>query len=421
MKLRRRDRPAVIPTELAVLRRTARVAATQSALALAAVLILVGVVLYIADTRIQNRQINDQLSQVAATVDDVDDPPPGMAIAIAQRNGDIVVSARAPAPTAATVTGPTGYRTIVAGGVDYRALVIAESDRTIAVLLDLTPWQEGRQRLLLALLAAELAGLAAAASVAVALSRRTIRPLADALTLQRRFVADASHELRAPLTVLHTRAQLLARRTDLDETLGNQLRGLVADTRALTDVVDDLLLTASARHEPGRRERVDLVQLCRDVRESVAAQADSRGITVEAGPGRTGEVMVDGVRASLRRAVLALVDNALNHEKPGGTVIVSVDRVDDLARIAVADTGAGLDPRNAEQLFRRFAHGDGHSAGVRAHGIGLALVREVVEAHDGHIAVDGARGGGATFTVYLPIADDAASGFPEFSKNRPIG
>jgi signal transduction histidine kinase len=405
VKARRRGRPADIPTELTVLRRTARAAAMQSALALAAVLLLVGAVLYGADAHIQGRQIDDQLSQAAANVDDANDPAPGMAIAIDEQDGRISVSPHAPAPTATVVTGPTGFRDVQAGGVDYRALVVDQSGKKIAVLSDLTPWEEGREQLLLALLVAELAGLAAAAGVAVVLSRRAIRPLAAALALERRFVADASHELRAPLTVLHTRAQLLARRSDLDEALSTQLRGLVADTRALADIVGDLLLAASAQHEPGRRERVDLVQLCHEVRESVAAHADSRSITVDviADPS-AGEMIVDGVRPALRRAVFALVDNALNHETFGGTVIFSVSRSGTEVHLAVTDTGAGLDPRDAERLFLRFAHGDGHSAGIRAHGIGLALVREVVEAHHGRITVDGEPGRGATFTLHLPAA-----------------
>ncbi|WP_405132992.1 sensor histidine kinase [Nocardia sp. NBC_01388] len=388
-----------------MLRRTARAAAVQSALALAAVLVMVGVALYIADAHIQNSQIDEQLSQVATSVDDVGDPPPGMAIAISEPSGRTSVSPNAPAPTANAVTEPVGYRNMRAGDVDYRALVVDQSGRKIAVLLDLTPWQRGLQRLLLALLAAELAGLAAAAGVAVALSRRAIQPLAAALDLQRRFVADASHELRAPLTVLHTRTQLLARRNDLDDALSAQLHGLVADTRALADVVDDLLLAATARHEPGRNERVELVHLCREVAESVAAESDSRGVAVDVIIDPASEnVSISGVRPALRRAVFALVDNALNHEKPGGTITLSVTRAGGEARVTVADTGPGLEPRNAEQLFRRFAHGDGHSAGVRGHGIGLALVREVVEAHDGYITVGGAPGLGATFTMHLPVA-----------------
>jgi signal transduction histidine kinase len=72
------------------------------------------------------------------------------------------------------------------------------------------------------------------------------------------------------------------------------------------------------------------------------------------------------------------------------------------ARVTVQDTGTGLDPRAAERLFRRFAHGDGHSTGTRPHGIGLALVRAVVEAHRGRITVAGAPGCGAAFTLHLP-------------------
>ncbi|MFI1920318.1 sensor histidine kinase [Nocardia sp. NPDC020380] len=367
-------------------------------------LVVVGAVLYGADVHIQRRQIDDQLSQVVSTVNDVEDPPPGMAIAIAE-HGRISLSAHAPAPAATVVTGPAGYRDVHTSGMEYRALVADQSGRRVAVLLDLEPWQQGRQRLVVALLAAELAGLAAAAGAAVVLSRRAIRPLAAALALQRRFVADASHELRAPLTVLHTRAQLLARRTDLDEELGRQLGGIVADTRALAEVVDDLLLMASAEHEPGRRQPVDLLELCREVCESFAVQADSRSITVETiNETPTGELTVDGVRPALRRAVFALVDNALNHEKPGGTVTVRLARSGDEVSVTVADTGTGLDPRDAERLFRRFAHGDGHSAGTRAHGIGLALVREIVDAHHGSITVAGAPGLGAIFTIHLPSA-----------------
>ncbi|MFE9325018.1 sensor histidine kinase [Nocardia sp. NPDC052278] len=408
MRIRRRGRPAAIPTESTVLRRTTRRAAVQTALALGVVLALVGVVLYIVEVNIQQDQIDTQLAQVVAHVDDVDDPPPGMAIAIRDRKGAVMVSDHAPTPTAPAVAASAGYRNLRSDGVDYRALVADSSGRRIAVLVDLTPWQEGRLRLLMALLAAEAAGLAAAAGVAVLLSRRAIRPLAAALGLQRRFVADASHELRAPLTVLHTRAQLLARRAErdrFDETLTAQLRDLVSDTRALADIVDDLLLAASTQHEPGRAEHIDLLRLCHEVRDSVGDYAADRDIAVEVTSGPpTGELIVEGTRPALRRAILALVDNALSHENPGGTITLRVARAADRIDVTVSDTGVGLDPQDVDRLFLRFAHGDGHSAGARPHGIGLALVREVVEAHHGRISVDGAPGRGAAFTLHLPAA-----------------
>ncbi|MET9492391.1 HAMP domain-containing sensor histidine kinase [Nocardia sp. NPDC006630] len=400
--------PVELSPEAVLLRRTTRMAAVQTTLALGAVLLLVGVVFYVVDSHIQSRQIDALLSEVAAQVDDVDDPPPGMSLAIARPDGSILLSAHAPAPMTALVTGPTGYHDLSSNDVDYRALVIVQRhNRRVAVLTDLTQWQQSRDRLLEALLIAEIAGLVSAGAVSVLLSRRAIRPLVAALELQRRFVADASHELRAPLTVLHTRAQLLARRAereDLDAVVADQLHGLVADTRALSDIVDDLLTVAAAEREPARTERVDLAELCREVRESVVAHASSRDIAVEVVLSPE-PAFVDGVRPALRRAIFALTDNALNHESPGGTVTLGVARAGADVEVTVSDTGAGLDPRHAERLFRRFAHGDGHSAGARPYGIGLALVRDVVDAHHGSIIVDGAPGHGAAFTLRLPAAD----------------
>jgi signal transduction histidine kinase len=397
-----------------VLRRTARVATVQSALALGSVLLLVGVVLLSVDLRSQQHRVDAELAQVAARVDDVEDPPPGMAIAIRDRNGLVTVSDHAPVPTAAALTGGTGYRTVHVRDVEYRALVADRSGRRIAVLVDLRPWQDIQRRLVMGLVIAEVAGLVAAAGAAVLLSRRAIRPLADALALQRRFVADASHELRAPLTVLHTRAQLLARRAErgeIDPALSMQLRGVVSDTRALADIVDDLLLAAAAQHEPGRIERVDLAQLCGEVRDSVADHAAAREIAVEMTVDPSAhEPIVDGARPALRRAIFALVDNALSHERPSGTVTLRITRTARVVEVTVSDTGAGLDPRDAGRLFRRFAHGDGHSAGTRAYGIGLALVREVVEAHRGRVTVEGAPGEGAAFTLHLPAAGDGRRG-----------
>ncbi|WP_231386817.1 cell wall metabolism sensor histidine kinase WalK [Nocardia sp. BMG111209] len=392
------------------MRRTARNAALRSALVLAVVLLVAGVVLVVVDTRTGDQQMDAQLAQVAARVDDADDPPPGMAIGIGRVGRDSSVSDNAPASAAALLAGPAGYSSVRSGGVEYRALVVERSDRKVVVLVDTRPWEQRRHRVLVALLVTELAGLAAAAGAAVSLSRRAIRPMLDALAVQRDFVADASHELRAPLTVLHTRAQLLARRAagaHLEPVWRDQLDGLVADTRALADIVDDLLLTAAAEHRTDRIEPVDLAVLCREVAGSVAAHAATLGISVEVVTDDSAAAPIaDGIRPALRRAVLALIDNALHHEKRGGTITVRADRGGGEVTVTVRDTGTGLDPRDAAHLFRRFAHGDGHSTGTRPHGIGLALVQAVVEAHHGRITVDGAPGRGASFTLALPAVRD---------------
>lgn len=239
------------------------------------------------------------------------------------------------------------------------------------------------------------------------LSRRAIRLLAMALDLQRRFVADASHELRAPLTLLHTRAQILARmagKQELDKDVCRGLEGLVADTRALGDVVDDLLLAASleAGNAPGQRKPVDLLALAEEVRAAAAARAQSLGIALAIDDSAASGAVMSGSTSALRRALIALVDNALRYEKPGGRVVIRPMRTAATAEIAVIDTGAGLDPHTASELFNRFAHGDGHNAEGRHYGLGLALVREIVHDHDGHITVTGEPGRGATFTLSFP-------------------
>lgn len=409
MRFRRGSSSSALAADQVLLRRTGRVAALQVALALGVVLMLIGAVTFLFDIHVQNGEISGQLSGVVASADDVTDAPPGMALAIRTLSGNVAVSDRAPAATTRLLDGPLGYSDVHDGGADYRALVADRDGTRIVALLDLSPWQNGRQRLLLALAAAEIAGVIGATVVVVMLSRRAIRPLATALSLQRRFVADASHELRAPLTLLHTRAQLAARRADqqdVDEALREHLHGLVADTRALGDVVEDLLLVASLEsgvRVPGR-ERVDPLALCEEVRGGAAAHAASLGIRLDIEAPGQGDAAIIGSRSALRRALIALIDNALAHEKPGGRVLLRVHRDTKSVSVSVTDTGVGLDPHTTEQLFTRFAHGDGHTAGVRHYGIGLALVREIVTAHHGHITVAGAPGHGATFTLTFPAA-----------------
>jgi signal transduction histidine kinase len=111
----------------------------------------------------------------------------------------------------------------------------------------------------------------------------------------------------------------------------------------------------------------------------------------------------------LRRALTALVDNALGHQHDGGTVELGVARAGAKVTVAVADDGVGIDPEAMATLFTRFSHGAEHTArqGREPYGIGLALVREIADAHGGDIAVASEPGEGATFTLTLPAAPPA--------------
>lgn len=394
--------------DLAVVRRAGRIAAVQASAALAVVLLIVGGVVFTVYVRAQHRQIDAELRTLAATADDANDPPPDMELALRTNNGEVSTSDGGQ-PGVALLSGPPGYGDLRTGGRHYRTLVADRSQGRVVAMMDLAPYHAGRNRLLMSVALAELAGILASIAVVALFTRRSVRPLAQALALQRRFVADASHELRAPLTVLHTRAQMLAQRTGAVDSaaIRAEAEALVADTRALSDVVDDLLASATMTAGDALRDRVDLVSVAADVHHSLAPYADTLGVNLRferpSGPGR---FEVIGSNAALRRALTALVDNALSHEHPGGAVEIGVSRHGSLIRVQVCDDGVGIDADAMATLFTRFAHGAEHTTRThrQSYGIGLALVREIARAHGGEVAVTSAPGQGAAFTLTLPAA-----------------
>ncbi|MFB9236626.1 sensor histidine kinase [Plantactinospora siamensis] len=389
-----------------LLRRARRRSVIQTAVAVGLLVLLVGAAMFAITVRAQSRAVDRQLGQVVAAAEDVDDPPPGDLLARRGPTGRVQTTPRAPAAVAAVLDSAVRAEprrfTTVAGGVPLRILVAGRPDGTRwAAAADLRPVHRQRGGLLAALLLAEIAGVGGAVAVAVLLSRRAVAPLALALAEQRRFVADASHELRTPLTVLQTRVQLVARRARERpaEPLAGQLDELVADTRALGEVVTDLLVSAEVEQHRETGRPVDLAVVAGGVVDSATAYARERDVRLSlevAGEG----LIVRGAEPALRRALLALVDNAVGHVGPGGQVDVRVTGDGRSVSATVADDGVGLDPTDTERLFARFAHGtDG--AG-RRFGLGLALVRHVAEAHGGSVRISGAPGQGATFTLVFP-------------------
>jgi signal transduction histidine kinase len=243
-----------------------------------------------------------------------------------------------------------------------------------------------------------------AGSVGIVAARRAVRPVQQALAVQRRFVADASHELRTPLAVVHTRAELLLGRTPPDDPRHRVTAQLVEDTRVLGEVVTDLLVSAQMEGAPVRREPVEVVGLLHAVADSFEAVAGAGGPDVVGDP-----VVVPAAPAALRRAVGCLVDNALAHSPDGGRVVLAV--VPDAARgtvaISVSDEGEGFprSPEDRRRLTERFERG-GRAPGPAGRGrprfgLGLALVREVAERHGGRLVLGDREGGGAVATIEL--------------------
>jgi signal transduction histidine kinase len=229
----------------------------------------------------------------------------------------------------------------------------------------------------------EVAGLVEAVNVALA-------RLAEALAAQRRFTANAAHELRTPLAVLGARIDALPASAERD--------GLVAGTERMTRLVDQLLAMARLEAaEPAVPERIELGALARSVLAEIAPLAHREGKDV-ALDGANG-AMVLGERPALEAALRNLVENALGHSPAGGIVEVAVEAGPD-ARIAVADRGPGLPPVDPALLAEPFWRAPGQTrAGT---GLGLAIVAEVARRHGGRLAAENRPGGGAVFTLILP-------------------
>jgi signal transduction histidine kinase len=384
----------------------------------AAVLVLVVVASALLFDRAQARDVTDSVRTAATTADDAGDPPPGVWVVL-DRAGRTESTAGTPREvlTAATTllrSGRTdGPATLTTGNRRWPAWRSTRDGLVAVAVYDESRHTAEEARLLRAVTLAGVGGVALAVLVGLLAGRRAVRPLATALRLQDEFVADASHELRTPLAVVSTRAQLLRRRLppDAPEAVRREADLLVADTRALGEVVAELLRAAQLEHVPEVAVVVDVRGLAAEVVASMAPYAQERDVSLslETG-GATDPLPVDAVPSSLRRALVALVDNAIAHSPAGAGVELRAAPDASSVRLEVVDHGEGVEAEEVDSLTDRFRRGNRASAGGHQRvGLGLALVRQVVRSHRGELELGPTPGGGATFALVLPGSSGGSS------------
>jgi two-component system sensor histidine kinase CiaH len=251
-----------------------------------------------------------------------------------------------------------------------------------------------------ALLVASGAG-AAYASRALVPIRESLVAQRHALQRQREFAADASHELRTPLTVIRASVDDLERHRDEPvATVGSALVDIRDEVDHLAAMVDDLLLLARSDSGAIALERVpvDLGDVASTGASTLATVAAHRGVTVSVDP-EPAEVIGD--QARLRQLVVILVDNAVRHVPEGGHVSVRVRAVQGEATLVVEDDGPGIRPEDLPRLFDRFYRAPGTPGDGT--GLGLAIAHWIVERHGGRIEAANRSGGGAVFSVRIPM------------------
>ncbi|MEU6172314.1 HAMP domain-containing sensor histidine kinase [Streptantibioticus parmotrematis] len=404
---REQARPDPERMALAAVRRAFSI---RIAVVLTVVMAFIGIVVYAAMLAMQHASEERDL-RYAIRRDSVTSPP-GCAWLIVERAGRTTASPGTPpgfpwrpAVDRVAAHGTPVTVTVARDGTRYRVLTERHGGAVVQAVYDERFQAEDRDCLLMALGVAELLGAAASVVAGAALAHRAMAPLGETLRRQRRFVTDASHELRAPLTRLHTRAQLLARTAGRDEAaeqLAAEAARLAQGTRQLGAVIDDILRSARVTAQSGGPSTVDLAELAAQTVAEEDARAAQGAVSLDVAIG-PGPHLVAGAECALRRALTALLDNALRHTPRGGSVVVAVAAHGHASvRLSVRDTGTGFPPEAAQRLFERFARGDHGRSEGNGYGLGLALAREVVTAHRGTITADGEPGGGATFTITLP-------------------
>jgi heavy metal sensor kinase len=231
----------------------------------------------------------------------------------------------------------------------------------------------------------------------------TLSRLEHSVGEMRQFSAALAHELRTPLAALRGEIELSLRRSGRDAAEQATLASQIEELDRLARLIDQILMLARAESGQIRLTfaPVDVGELAASLVEQLEPVAQAR--TIDLRCERNGTVLVNGDAGWLQRLLLNLLDNAIKFTREGGKVVLKVSREAGRARIDVRDTGIGMPPEVTPHVFERFFQADpARSSGNDGAGVGLSLVKWIVDRHEGTIAVQSRVGEGSTFTVRLP-------------------
>ncbi|MCX7781878.1 MAG: HAMP domain-containing histidine kinase, partial [Negativicutes bacterium] len=259
--------------------------------------------------------------------------------------------------------------------------------------------------LLLIIVGGLVAGMLVIVLAGYLLARRAMVPIEEAWNKQQQFVADASHELRSPITGIHSNAELMLRHPD--HTIKEEsfrLHNIMTETARMTKLIASLLTLA--RSDANKAELlltpVDIGELLQVVVEHFRAleELNNTKLTVNIQPDLT--TMADQER--IHQLFVILLDNAFKYTPPGGEIKLSAAKLDKNIVVTVADTGCGIAAEHLPRVFDRFFRADkARSRDKGGTGLGLAIAKWIVDKHRGKIEVASEIGKGSIFTVVIPL------------------
>ncbi len=250
--------------------------------------------------------------------------------------------------------------------------------------------------------AAALVALLLVAGGGYVLVRQSTAPIERSMEQMRRFMADAAHELRTPVTLLRTRADVALGQERAAERDAETLQAVGREAERIGAIVGDLLTLAraDAGERPAVREAVYLDDQAADAVESIRALAQRAGVVLEVGAFE--EAPITGDPLLVRRLLLILLDNAVKFTPAGGHVRLDVSVRDGQRSVAISDTGPGIAPSELPHVFERFYRGESARQGTEGAGLGLAIAHWIAELHGARIDIGSEPGKGTTVEVSFP-------------------
>ncbi len=313
---------------------------------------------------------------------------------------------------AAASTGQPAMTSVRAGEDQYRVLLLpVYRVGQLAGVAGLAASQEAQNATLAALkkILFIIGGIGVLLALigGAALTTRGIRPIREAFFRQRAFIADASHQLKTPIAVVRADADALQRTVHtLPPEDAQILEDLVQESTFLSDLVGQLLAVArmeGPERVQSRQELFDLTQLTEETSHAVERVATEKGVHVKLDRADA-PLHMRGDRTQIRLAMMALLDNAIKYNVPGGSVTMTVRRSGSWANIAIEDTGLGIEEEEQSRVWERFYRAPKVQGGtVEGAGLGLSIVREIVRRHGGRLLLNSSVGRGTTVTIQLAL------------------
>lgn len=236
----------------------------------------------------------------------------------------------------------------------------------------------------------------------------SMKPVEVSMQQQKSFIADASHELRTPITIMRTNLDVA--RSCPDDPVSEQMEWIDSayrETEHMQLLVDNLLQIAKsdAGSDDLSMQQFFAYRLCRDVRDRFVPIADRKGIRLWFDDKAADSVILTADYNKMVQLLSIVLDNAIKYSSPGQDIRMSLKRAGQKAVIAVEDHGIGIDKSELENIFNRFYRTDkARSRKEGGSGLGLAIAKQITEAHGGTITADSVKGRGTTITITLPAA-----------------